>query len=215
MRASPRIVALLALAACGAPEKPADRAPPEVPSPAITIDLPPPTIADAGIDLDAGADASDPDASAPPPAPPDALHARLAALHLNATQLGPEPVPKRPRQGPRAIFDSPRLYRSKTLRMSEGLPPEVAWRTVAQNRGRFRSCFEPYLNNLSARPVTASVTMRLAIGPNGETLIADPIATTADAATALCFTRASLHMAFPPPTVPLVGVELTFSAIID
>ena len=89
--------------------------------------------------------------------------------------------------------------------MSGHIPPEVIQRTVRQNFGRFRQCYEIGLRsnpNLEGR-----VTARFVIGRDGAVSNVSAGGDLPDAQVRSCVASAFYGLSFPPPDVGIVTVS--------
>lgn len=100
---------------------------------------------------------------------------------------------------------APRV-RSAQDASSPRLPPEVIQRTIRQNIGRFRLCYEKGLRmqpNLQGR-----VTTRFVIARDGSVAVASNAGSDfVDAAVVACVTQAFRTLSFPPPREGTVTVD--------
>ena len=210
--------AVLFVAACGGSETPIAT----TPCPSVAPAAQP--VVDAGSDdaaaladsaADASATTSVDAAVAGALAVRDFVVARMAVATLKTI---PSPAPRarepsRPPSPPRGGFGAhairaPYFFES-TFRISEGLPPEVVRRIVRQNYGRMRLCYEDDLR--IAPPRKEKVTVRFAIGRDGEVALAEPLAGDATAGFAECYARAFARLSYPQPMNDLVVVEYGMS----
>jgi hypothetical protein len=95
--------------------------------------------------------------------------------------------------------------------VSGRLPPEVIRRTVRQNFGRFRLCYEQALGRNPS--LEGRVTVRFVIGRDGGVMSARSSSDLADAAVGRCVETAFSGLSFPAPEAGSVSVSypLVFS----